>query len=481
MFSFFRRANKKSCETKKTKNQSTSKFINEIQCVPIEKFEINLIKNSNKKKESKRETLLKTVSRSSIMGNSESSAKKLAPSNEQTNADRNSLAREPNPLNLNNNVCPKTEMLKERNTEPRVENKIEMRNKIECKTNNSKFCYEMCSNLEGHRRQVGAETTFVKNKRADEECKISGDIRNDGERQKTTNVRVNDENKLNISKMVNENSKIQDSNLCSEGIRVMTNGINYVHVKNDKYEKEESNVAQTEQNFGTAPNSSTAEGVENQTSKILVDKISLQKESIAKSNNTRECNSKPAVELSMKNYNVSDKTCEEKPLLCLEINNSLMGEETKKLNPEECDTELIQNGRNFSSSVAKSETIISVEKGTLKMEKDEEEFEDADDKVENIIMEREKKPVFCIDLAENRFENVSRLGKNRIQIPDITITESSDSETENDSEYESETEYYRDSYHERIFPSILYDITEVDETFSDASDLDFCNLTSDDK
>ncbi|XP_065226763.1 golgin subfamily A member 6-like protein 25 [Planococcus citri] len=64
--------------------------------------------------------------------------------------------------------------------------------------------------------------------------------------------------------------------------------------------------------------------------------------------------------------------------------------------------------------------------------------------------------------------------KSRRQIPDITITESSDSENESESGEEME------SYpcYERTYPSILYDITEVDESFSDASDMDLNDLNS---
>lgn len=67
----------------------------------------------------------------------------------------------------------------------------------------------------------------------------------------------------------------------------------------------------------------------------------------------------------------------------------------------------------------------------------------------------------------------------RIQIPDITITESSDSEGEAESESEFEMECYRDTSYDRTFPTILYDITEVDEPFSDASDMEFSSYSED--
>lgn len=101
---------------------------------------------------------------------------------------------------------------------------------------------------------------------------------------------------------------------------------------------------------------------------------------------------------------------------------------------------------------------------------DEEEFEEAQSKAKLMF-----RPAMQCGA-------VGRHGRPaRMQIPDITITESSDSEGENESESDFEMECYRDSCYERTFPTILYDITEVDEPFSDASDMEFSSYAESDK
>lgn len=98
---------------------------------------------------------------------------------------------------------------------------------------------------------------------------------------------------------------------------------------------------------------------------------------------------------------------------------------------------------------------------------EDDEFVEADSRQDepNKLDTYEYRPPFHIF----SFNNVKQAG---IQIPDITITESSDSEGESDYEIEG----YQNQCYERIYPSILYDITEVDEPFSDTSDVELCGF-----
>lgn len=101
---------------------------------------------------------------------------------------------------------------------------------------------------------------------------------------------------------------------------------------------------------------------------------------------------------------------------------------------------------------------------------DEEEYEEAQSKAKQLF-----RP-YAVAGAAARHANTKA---GRMQIPDITITESSDSEGEGESEGEFEMDCYRDNCYDRTFPTILYDITEVDEPFSDASDMEFSSYSED--
>lgn len=94
---------------------------------------------------------------------------------------------------------------------------------------------------------------------------------------------------------------------------------------------------------------------------------------------------------------------------------------------------------------------------------EDDEFEEAESKQE----ERKKFEMFCP--SGQILHSGGIKPPHRMQIPDITITESSDSEGESDYEIE---DYHQDRCYERTYPSILYDISEVDEPFSDASDVE---------
>lgn len=100
---------------------------------------------------------------------------------------------------------------------------------------------------------------------------------------------------------------------------------------------------------------------------------------------------------------------------------------------------------------------------------DEEEFEETHNKAKQLF-----RPCAVTGAAARHANKAGRM-----QIPDITITESSDSEGEGESECEFEMDCYRDNCYDRTFPTILYDITEVDEPFSDASDMEFSSYSED--
>lgn len=534
MFAFFRRQKKQAGGNKKTKKQSGLELINEIQCVPVEKYEINFC-NSFITPYLKSESTNPTKAQQT-MGNTESSSKK-------SNVQSVDACYQPASVTFNNNAHKGIETKQCKTQDPSCENGTTA---TQCADKN---LAEKTSVINDH-----AAGTSQSVRKVQEPKTITEVVNEPFTLQQTTNKSSADDKPTDTAAHKEKNNN--------------SSATQYSGHSKPTFSKEVSHDdANYQEDFGTAPSSPTSECI-NQSSVSGHEYIrSTARDVFFKPlKPASECDTLDEVEKCSDNSRVqqSDNLTSDVRKHSVEdnINKNVCTSTaiSEMIITEKTDVDLISTKEQseFRNDICDQASILNTE--SLKKKNDSfDEFARGGDKIqtyqnniisaevssssksvsdENIQIVRTKdklvkneQPNFCgksqtisdfipqndtkiesfnnfhdqihsdhlessisstysdeddefeeadsrqdepkkLDTYEYRpphhifsFNNVKQAG---IQIPDITITESSDSEGESDYEIEG----YQDQCYERIYPSVLYDITEVDESFSDTSDVE---------
>ncbi len=506
MFGFFRRQTKKKC-----KNQSASKFINDIQCVPVDKYEINFCKVANKERNAPRSEAKSKPPR--IMGNSESNATKKADdivaivypktgsSNFNNNVDEMTPKNSPIERRKDVTKCDGARDSKKeaklanhvRRTEAKVfeEPKAIPNEHVAKLTDRGHDCVlyspaNISKCEEKEKRPLTGDTQMRQTELAHRAERYADERLLIRHTESTNRVEKLDERSLigdtRHTELTNQVEKYADESDSSQSSRVNENRTDTITRRwredistssddatatNDESSKQRAMNASRDETdgqemFGTAPSSPTNEDVVNQTEK------------------NAECQSAAGFEVNVKaarnNFfsslqnapkEVEAKNAEGRAERSTETSSYTRAErdDFSRSNSVRTSSQMDPPSLTDDTSLA-SDTIDTSMDETSRSEDDE--FEESENKVEIFKKAIQKKIVVPGGATGNRNSRSTR-----IRIPDITITESSDSEGENDTDGEyDEMEGHHDNCYERTFPSILYDITEVDEPFSDASDMD---------
>lgn len=504
MFGFFRRQSKKNNDSgKSTSKKSKSKSsLNEIQCIPVNKYEIDFSRIIQPVKEPE-----KTASRQNTaqnftgMGNAESRKPPTVESRSAGNTSRddwrnNTYENREKTTDSSRwsyrNACDDINKMQEvdlrvsRQNDGGItpENSKNDSSELE-KTNLKLVKQEIAQSLEQdvekklHRSDdsqnvniVAPEENNIKSvdseplkchdlKTVNESVTTNGDFqcRNITNNCDTYSVEKTSPNEENVNKNSRSGSLPNWPNSMSHGLTTNEAESTETKLSQDKYPRQRHNSAETSQDdtnyhedgFDTAPSSPSNQDTRiNQELKII-------------SPRERFFSSIKPNSLPPENTNEQKQTQSN-------LHNDL---ETQSI---ENDLQMIDEPINQADDG---------EADTLKIDTNDEEYFEATEQNDN----EQRLPVACVNHTKDAIdwnikqeiqqlpqhvEDFFNRKKTRRPIPDIMITESSDSE--NESESGEEMENY--PCYERTYPSILYDITEVDESFSDASDMDLSDLNS---
>lgn len=469
MFSFFRRQSKKTGDCKKSDGKKTKNcYINNLQCVPVDKYEIDFSRIVEEKPERAPRTT--TSGKCVTMGNSESSRKNENSAAIRSDSSNNVYERRKTETDFSRwsneykDEINKNKHLQQNGKTPENKNELDI---------NEKPSHVPPSELKGDQQSYEWKTSTDKPSTSSESlkcynCVVNGcSQKRDDLRCEKTDISAKSESELKKCEKLFANEDVVNKDVADESLNtlyslstsfnsVMTNGTECAQSSCDKYTKQREHSAEMspeedhEDGFDTAPSSPTSEaiGINQNTKKIITARerfLSLDPQ--------------PSENINLNSFTEPER---------VEVqDDKFTSDEAQVAGCATCDDKTDGNCNENGCEVS----VQNDSKSYF------EEAESGEQKVQG-------KSVVSLNMKEEiqklpqRVEEFVNLKKSRRQIPDITITESSDSE--NESSEEEEMEDYPNCY-ERAYPTILYDITEVDEPFSDASDMEFNSFAEDDK